>query len=77
MESYSLAFRDAVERLLDGPVPVLGTVGRGGGPFMGRVRQRADVQLVEVTTSNRDRLPDQLVGALREADLRDVEGEGT
>jgi nucleoside-triphosphatase THEP1 len=75
MESFSTAFRVAVDQLLNGPVPVLGTVGRGGGRFMQGVRQRADVHLVEVTEANRDQLPDRLVQALGEGVQREGEGE--
>ena len=68
MECYSTAFQEAVQQLLDGPTPVLGTIGRGGGPFMRSVRVREDVQLLEVTLANRADLPSrltQVLGALK------------
>lgn len=61
MECFSLPFREAVWRLLEGPVPVLGTIpSQGGGPFMERVRARPDVTLWPVTPENREALPRQL-----------------
>ncbi|MGC8838649.1 MAG: nucleoside-triphosphatase [Anaerolineae bacterium] len=61
MESLSLRFQKAVWQVLDGPVPVLGTIPlRGGGPFIERVRVRSDVTLWPVTPDNRDALPRQL-----------------
>jgi len=64
MECFSQAFQQAVQEVLNGPVPVLGTIGRGGGPFMRSVRERGDVQLIEVTRANRGDLPSRLAQML-------------
>jgi len=72
MECFSYAFQQAVQGALDGPVPVLGTIGRDGGPFMRSVRRRGDVQLIEVTRTNRTKLPGRLAQMLIE-----LRGEGT
>lgn len=72
MECFSHAFQQAVQRALDGPVPVVGTIGRGGPPFMHSVRRRGDVQLTEVTRANRAELPAQLAQMLME-----LKGGGT
>ena len=62
MECLSPGFQEAVWRLLEGPVPLLGTIPlQGGGPFIERVRARPDVALWPVTPSNRDALPRQLL----------------
>ena len=66
MECFSPAFQQAARRALDGPVPVLGTIGQGGGPFMRSVRRRRDVQLMEVTRANRTGLPGRLAQMLTE-----------
>lgn len=67
MECFSQAFQRAVQEALEGPIPVLGTIGRGGGPFMRSVRGREDVQLIEVTRSNREELPGRLAQMLIES----------
>jgi len=61
MECFSSAFREAVLRALDGPVPVLATIAAKGGGFIAKVKDRPDVEIVTITTANRDRLPDELV----------------
>ncbi|MEA3345959.1 MAG: NTPase [Chloroflexota bacterium] len=66
MECFSRAFREAVQRALEGPAPVLGTIGRGGPPFMKSIRQREDVRLIEVTRANRMELPTRLAQMLIE-----------
>lgn len=72
MECFSHAFQQAVQQALDGPLPVLGTIGRGGTPFMRSVRGRGDVQLIEVTRANRRELPGRLAQTLIA-----LKGEGT
>jgi len=65
MECFSRAFQQAVQSVLDGRVPVLGTIGQGGGPFMRSVRSREDARLIEVTEANRVELPVRLLQILR------------
>ena len=60
MECFSARFQEAVLRALESEVPVLGTVGLGGHPFIRQIRVRADVELIQITAENRDRLPQQL-----------------
>ena len=66
MECFSPAFRAAVERLLEDPRPLLGTIALRGTPFIEQVRARPDVQLIEVTAANRDSLPQQLARRVQE-----------
>ena len=61
MECLSPSFVSAVRRALDGPHPVLGTVGLKGDPFLREVRDRSDVRIVEVTRDNRDRLAEEIL----------------
>jgi nucleoside-triphosphatase len=61
MECFSEAFRRRVLEILDGGVPVLGTIPlRRNDPFVDAIRRRRDVEIVPVTPSNRDRLPDEI-----------------
>jgi len=65
MECMSPVFVEAVVRILDCPVPVLATVAAKGGGFITQVKARPDVEIVTVTTANRDRLPDELASRFR------------
>jgi len=61
MELFSQAFQHAVTEVIDSDHPVLGTIARFRHPFLSTLRRRNDVEIIEVTTSNRDELPDQLL----------------
>ncbi|MCK4915360.1 MAG: NTPase [Candidatus Eisenbacteria sp.] len=54
MELCSDAFQDAVRRALDSRVPVLGTLQERNNDFLNAIRGRADVEVMRVTTSNRE-----------------------
>ena len=60
MECLSPEFVRAMRTLLDAPMPVVATIGRGGGGFMDEVRRRRDVTLWEITRANRDDMPAQV-----------------
>lgn len=64
MECFSPKFRETVVRALDSDVPVLGTIGLRGDAFIQSLKRRDDVKVVEVSWSNRDRLPETLVKML-------------
>lgn len=62
MEIYSDVFVDEVRACLDAGLPVIGTVHRKGTQgVIGEVKAREDVDVVEVTTANREALPEELV----------------
>jgi nucleoside-triphosphatase len=60
MECFCPRFVTTVRHLLDGPVPVLASLSRKGTGFIAEVKSRPDVQIVVVTTGNRDKLPTDL-----------------
>jgi len=60
MECFSTRFTQLVRTLLDSPLPILGTVAQRAGGFAQWVRNRPDVELIEVTEANRDALPVEL-----------------
>jgi nucleoside-triphosphatase len=62
MELYSQAFQKTVLNAMDSKVPVVATIQERAYPFLDKVRQRSDVQLLAVTLENRD----SLVGILSE-----------
>jgi nucleoside-triphosphatase len=61
MECYCPQFMEAVCRLLGGPVPLVASIALRGGGFIADVKNRPDVQVVEVTQGNRQTLPGQIV----------------
>ena len=64
MECYSSSFVAAVQQALDGATQVVATVAGKGAGLIPQVKTRTDVEIVEVTHSNRDGLPDILIGQL-------------
>jgi hypothetical protein len=66
MELLCPKFVRAVPRLLKGPVPVVATVAVRGGGLIAEVKARPDVRLVEVTSGNRDGLPEEVERWVRE-----------
>jgi nucleoside-triphosphatase len=60
MECLSRVFAEIVTRVLDSPVPVLATIAAKGGGGIAAVRCRPDVEVITVSTSNRDRLAEEL-----------------
>lgn len=64
MEMCCPAFCVLLERCLDAPKPVLGTLQARQHEFLDRIRQRCDVDLVVVTADNRNLLVDELAGRL-------------
>jgi nucleoside-triphosphatase len=60
MECFSGTFVECVTGALDGTVPVLATIAFKGGGFMKRVKARRDVELLTVSSDNRDSLAKEL-----------------
>lgn len=58
MELLSMAFIELLRRLVDDPSSaILGTVLAGRHPVVDAIRCRDDIELIQVTTGNRDGLP--------------------
>jgi nucleoside-triphosphatase len=66
MECLSHIFIEQTNRILASTVPVLATIAAKGGGFISDVKKRDDVEIVRVTTANRDELPDRIAQRLRE-----------
>ncbi|MHC4943143.1 MAG: NTPase [Planctomycetota bacterium] len=60
MELFSKAFREAVLLALDAPVPLLATLQVRRDPFLDALRSRDDLELITLTTENRDALRESL-----------------
>jgi len=56
MECFSRQFCQKVTELLDSDIPVFGSIALKGRGFIHDVKSRTDVEIIEVTRSNRDDL---------------------
>lgn len=61
MECFSERFRQAALAALNSPNIVVGTIAFGGDDFILKVKARNDIEITEVTLSNRDALPDIII----------------
>jgi nucleoside-triphosphatase len=74
MECFSERFIVAMRALLDSGKPVVATVARTGAGFIEEVKRRNDVEIREVTRSNRDRLPAEVAAWLATHDVTAASG---
>lgn len=65
MEIASPRFCDVVLEVFDSPLVVVATVTQKPHPFADRLKQRPDVELVEVTRENRDTLPEEIAAKIK------------
>lgn len=61
MECFSEKFITAANLALDSPNIVIGTITLGGSDFILEVKRRTDIEIIDVTFENRDRLPEVIV----------------
>ena len=61
MECFSDVFRKAVMGALDAPNIVIGTIALGGDNFITTIKNRKDIEIIEVTSENRNDLPDSIL----------------
>lgn len=64
IELYSDLFVAAAREILEGEVPVLGTVAIRGDGLIQESKLRANTQIIEVDDRNRDGLPTRIAGEL-------------
>ncbi len=60
MELLSEKFKTRLMDLLARPTNVLATVAKKGNSFIEAIKKRDDIELIELTRENRDRLPEEL-----------------
>ena len=65
MECFSHVFKQAAVNALDSPNIVIGTITFGGDDFIQNIKQRADMEIHEVTPDNRDALPGVILAKVR------------
>lgn len=74
MKCFSRRFMELMGRLLDGDVPVLATIAMKGGGIITAVKQRSDVELVQVHEGNREGLVGDLAERIRGVTTRAAPG---
>jgi nucleoside-triphosphatase len=67
MECLSPLFRETLLQTLDSPNRVLASIALKGGPFIQRIKSRADVRLFHVSDRNRENLAPRLVNICLQA----------
>jgi nucleoside-triphosphatase len=65
MELLSRHFRRRIIELLAEPTDILATIAKRGRGFIEQIKDRSDVELIEVTRNNRDELPEELARKIR------------
>lgn len=65
MELFSKCFQETVIKALDSDSPVLGTILFRPHPFCDKIKRRKDVEIIEVTAENHDRLSNMIIKKLR------------
>jgi nucleoside-triphosphatase len=66
MECFSLSFRQAALNVLSSGNIVLGTITLGGGDFIQGIKRRDDMEMIEVTEENRNRLPGEILKKIKD-----------
>ena len=61
MECFSEDFKTAAVKILDSPNIVIGTITLGGDDFIASIRNRQDIEVLEVNQDNRNALPDVIL----------------
>jgi nucleoside-triphosphatase len=64
MELYSAKFTQVVLQTLNSNLPFVGTIVHTAHPWADEIKKRKDVELIEVTPENRDRLVQELTQKL-------------
>jgi nucleoside-triphosphatase len=65
MELFVPQLKTALLQALDSEKPVFGTIQLKAEPFVNMVKKRDDVKLSQVSTHNRDKLPNELLSILK------------
>ena len=65
MECCSAMFKQAVESALDAPNLLLGTIPKGGTPFIRSLKIREDIKIMEITRKNRHHFVEIVLEQLR------------
>ena len=67
MECFSRPFIHAVDAILQGSVHVVATIASKGGGFIARAKTFPEIEIMQVTTANRNELPQKIARLLEPA----------
>jgi len=59
-EEYAYPFQEAVYECLDSDIPVLGVIKTAPSSFLNHLRERKDIQILEITKENRGEIPNKI-----------------
>ena len=65
LEREAFAYHEALRRCIEGDAPMLCAIRKLKAPWADWIRNHPRVQLIEVTTENRDRIPQEILDLLR------------
>ena len=65
MELLSRHFQTRIIELLAQPINLLATIAQRGNGLIDQIKQRTDVEIIEVTRKNRDQLPEELARKIK------------
>ena len=65
LEREAFAYHEALRRCIEGNVPMLCAIRKLKAPWADWIRNHPRVRLIEVTTENRDRIPQEILDLLR------------
>ena len=65
LEREAFAYHEALRRCIEGDVPMLCAIRKLKAPWADWIRNHPRVRLIEVTTENRDRIPQEILDLLR------------
>ena len=65
MELLSRHFRTRIIELIAQPINLLATIAQRGNGLIDQIKQRTDVEIIEVTRKNRDQLPEELARKIK------------
>ncbi|MFC1548685.1 nucleoside-triphosphatase, partial [Candidatus Omnitrophota bacterium] len=71
MECFSDIFKDAALRALNSSNTVIGTITFGGDEFIESLKEREDIEILEVTPENRDQLPEVILKKIGEGNIEE------
>lgn len=59
-EENAYLFQKAVYECLDSKIPVLGVIKKANSGFLNKLRERKDLEIIEVNEENRDEIPNKI-----------------